>query len=133
MRISDWSSDVCSSDLAALSDIFKRSSGNNFMLDRWNPWPGVIEDAPASNAFLGGFQTRLMLKDLGLALANAQLRDASVPLGALVRTLFSLHAASAQDTGLQAFSSLQRFYAQSPQQHTRITRHQIIAAQHNFL
>lgn len=100
-------------DPAALSDIFKRSSGNNFMLDRWNPWPGVIEDAPASNAFQGGFQTRLMLKDLGLALANAQAREASVPLGALVRNLFSLHAAAAQENGLQDFSSIQRFYAPS--------------------
>src|SRR3546814_4060810 len=84
---------------AALSDIYNRSSGNNFMRDRCNRWAGVIEDAPASNAFLGGFQTRLMLKDLGLALANAQVRDASVPLGALVRNLFSLHAASAQENG----------------------------------
>src|SRR3546814_18272640 len=89
------------------------------MLDRWNPWPGVIEDAPASNALLGGFQTRLMLKDLGLALANAQVRDASVPLGALVRNLFSLHAASAQETGLQDFSSIQRFYAPSLNPHAR--------------
>ncbi|MDX3949672.1 3-hydroxyisobutyrate dehydrogenase, partial [Pseudomonas aeruginosa] len=45
-----------------------------------------------------------------LALANAQAVQASTPLGALARNLFSLHAqADAEHEGLD-FSSIQKLY-----------------------
>lgn len=79
-------------DPAVLSEVMKQSSGGNWALNLYNPWPGVMPQAPASNGYAGGFQVRLMNKDLGLALANAQAVQASTPLGALARNLFSLHA-----------------------------------------
>jgi 3-hydroxyisobutyrate dehydrogenase len=77
-------------DPAVLSEVMKQSSGGNWALNLYNPWPGVMPQAPASNGYAGGFQVRLMNKDLGLALANAQAVQASTPLGALARNLFSM-------------------------------------------
>ncbi|WP_166802964.1 NAD-binding protein, partial [Pseudomonas aeruginosa] len=95
---------------AVLSEVMKQSSGGNWALNLYNPWPGVMPQAPASNGYAGGFQVRLMNKDLGLALANAQAVQASTPLGALARNLFSLHAqADAEHDGLD-FSSIQKLY-----------------------
>ncbi|MGI0810348.1 3-hydroxyisobutyrate dehydrogenase, partial [Pseudomonas aeruginosa] len=97
-------------DPAVLSEVMKQSSGGNWALNLYNPWPGVMPQAPASNGYAGGFQVRLMNKDLGLALANAQEVQASTPLGALARNLFSLHAqADAEHDGLD-FSSIQKLY-----------------------
>ena len=97
-------------DPAVLSEVMKQSSGGNWALNLYNPWPGVMPQAPASNGYAGGFQVRLMNKDLGLALANAQAVQASTPLGALARNLFSLHAqADAEHDGLD-FSSIQKLY-----------------------
>lgn len=97
-------------DPAVLSEVMKQSSGGNWALNLYNPWPGVMPQAPASNGYAGGFQVRLMNKDLGLALANAQAVQASTPLGALARNLFSLHAqADAEHEGLD-FSSIQKLY-----------------------
>ena len=55
-------------DPAVLSEIMKASSGDNWSLDKYNPWPGVMENVPASNEYEGGFAVKLMNKDLGLAL-----------------------------------------------------------------
>src|SRR3546814_1209751 len=88
MRISDWSSDVCSSDL-----IISKSSGRNWATELYNPWPGVMDHAPASKNYAGGFGVDLMLKDLGLAAESALNSRASVPLGELARNLYSLHSA----------------------------------------
>ena len=45
-------------DPAALSEIMRASSGNNWSLDVYNPYPGVMPDKPASNDFRPGFMTR---------------------------------------------------------------------------
>jgi 3-hydroxyisobutyrate dehydrogenase-like beta-hydroxyacid dehydrogenase len=54
-------------DPPVLSDIMSKSSDRNWALEVYNPWPGVMEGAPASRDYSGGFGTTLMLKDLGLA------------------------------------------------------------------
>lgn len=95
-------------DPAVLSAIMGKSSGNNWSLERYNPWPGVMENTPASRGYQGGFMTRLMVKDLGLAMALAEHAKSPVPLGALARSLFLLHAQG----GFEAldFSSIQQLY-----------------------
>ncbi|MDX1635352.1 MAG: NAD-binding protein, partial [Marinobacter sp.] len=95
-------------DPATLSEIMKASSGGNWALNVYNPWPGVMEGAPASRDYQGGFLVNLMNKDLGLALDNAVQNHAPVPMGALARNLFELHAG--QGNGELDFSSIQRFY-----------------------
>src|SRR5256885_2075706 len=51
-------------DPKVLSEIMRRSSGGNWALEKYNPFPGVHENAPASKNYAGGFGTDLMLKDL---------------------------------------------------------------------
>lgn len=91
-------------DPKVLSDIIAKSSGRNWATELYNPWPGVMENAPASKAYAGGFGVDLMLKDLGLAAESALHARATIPLGELARNLYSLH--SAQGNGRLDFSSI---------------------------
>mmetsp|Transcript_12849 Transcript_12849/g.19416 ORF Transcript_12849/g.19416 Transcript_12849/m.19416 type:complete len:298 (-) Transcript_12849:39-932(-) len=95
-------------DPAVLSEIMKQSSGGNWALNVYNPWPGVMEGVPASRNYEGGFLVNLMTKDLGLAFENAVKNQASIPMGSLARNLFQLHAG--QGNGGLDFSSIQRLY-----------------------
>lgn len=95
-------------DPKVLSDIIAKSSGRNWATELYNPWPGVMEQAPASKHYAGGFGVDLMLKDLGLAAESALNARASVPLGELARNLYSLH--SAQGNGALDFSSILNLY-----------------------
>nr|WP_145548509.1 3-hydroxyisobutyrate dehydrogenase [Variovorax boronicumulans] len=79
-------------DPKVLSEIMRRSSGGNWALEKYNPMPGVMETAPASKNYAGGFGTDLMLKDLGLAQENAAAVRASTPLGGLARNLYAAHS-----------------------------------------
>jgi len=79
-------------DPKVLSEIMAKSSGRNWVLEVYNPCPGVMEDVPSSRNYAGGFGVDLMLKDLGLAVENSLLVGASLPLGALTRNLYDLHS-----------------------------------------
>ena len=78
-------------DPKVLSDIMLKSSGRNWSLEVYNPYPGVMEQAPASRAYTGGFATHLMNKDLGLALEAAIQTQSSTPLGSVAKSLYQLH------------------------------------------
>ncbi|WP_111412062.1 3-hydroxyisobutyrate dehydrogenase [Billgrantia lactosivorans] len=95
-------------DPAVLSEIIKQSSGGNWALNVYNPWPGVMENSAASRDYQGGFLTDLMAKDLGLAWELALGCKATVPMGSQARNLFALHAA--QGNGGLDFSSIQKLY-----------------------
>ncbi|WP_225784883.1 3-hydroxyisobutyrate dehydrogenase [Xenophilus sp. Marseille-Q4582] len=79
-------------DPKVLSEIMRRSSGGNWALEKYNPLPGVMENAPASKGYAGGFGTDLMLKDLGLAQENAAAVKAATPLGGMARNLYAAHS-----------------------------------------
>ena len=100
-------------DPVVLSTIMGKSSGNNWSLERYNPWPGVMENAPASRGYEGGFMTRLMVKDLGLAMALAEHAHSAVPMGALARNLFNLHASQGRES--KDFSSILELYLDKSQ------------------
>jgi 3-hydroxyisobutyrate dehydrogenase len=91
-------------DPKVLSEIMRRSSGGNWALDKYNPYPGVHENAPASKGYAGGFGTDLMLKDLGLAQENAMTVKAATPLGGLARSLYAAHSLAGH--GALDFSSI---------------------------
>ena len=93
-------------DAKVLSDIMAKSSGRNWTLEVYNPWPGVMDNVPASRGYSGGFGTDLMLKDLGLAQEAAAAAEASTPLGALARELYQRH--SQAGSGALDFSSIVR-------------------------
>lgn len=93
-------------DPKVLSEIMKQSSGGNWVLEKYNPIPGVLEASPASKGYAGGFGTDLMLKDLGLALDAAVSSRAPTPLGGLARSLYAAH--SRAGSGALDFSSIVR-------------------------
>src|SRR3546814_3935091 len=109
MRISDWSSDVCSSDLTlALAqklgldpqkffDIASVSSGQCWSLTSYAPLPGVGPTTPADNDYKGGFAAALMLKDLRLAIEAAASVDADVPMGMKARELYEAFVEADRD------------------------------------
>lgn len=91
-------------DPKVLSEIMSKSSGSNWTLDVYNPCPNVMENVPSSNNYEGGFMTDLMAKDLGLAMDTAVASGSSTPMGALTRSLYSLHQKSGN--GKKDFSSI---------------------------
>jgi 3-hydroxyisobutyrate dehydrogenase len=91
-------------DPKVLSEIMRRSSGGNWALEKYNPLPGVMETAPASKGYAGGFGTDLMLKDLGLAQENAMAVKAATPLGGMARNLYAAHSLAGH--GALDFSSV---------------------------
>lgn len=96
-------------DPKVLSDIMKQSSGGNWALNVYNPYPGVMEGVPASRAYQGGFLVDLMAKDLGLAMATAAASNSAVPLGGLAKNLYLVHE-QANSAGQLDFSSIQWLY-----------------------
>lgn len=95
-------------DPAVLSEIMKQSSGNNWALQVYNPFPGVMEGVPSSNDYQNGFQVDLMYKDLGLAMELSQQSASPTPMGSQARGLFNLH--KAKGNGGLDFSSVLRLY-----------------------
>jgi 3-hydroxyisobutyrate dehydrogenase len=91
-------------DPAVLSEIMLASSGRNWSLEVYNPYPGVMETAPASNDYKPGFMVDLMLKDLGLALEIAQHSGFENPMGQLAQALYSQHQEAGN--GQRDFSSI---------------------------
>jgi 3-hydroxyisobutyrate dehydrogenase len=93
-------------DPKVLSEIMLASSGRNWSLEVYNPYPGVMETAPASNDYKPGFMVDLMVKDLGLAMEIAQQCDLDNGMGQLARELYTQHQNSGN--GQQDFSSIMR-------------------------
>ena len=91
-------------DPAVLSEIMLASSGRNWSLEVYNPYPGVMENAPASNDYKPGFMVDLMVKDLGLAMEIAQTASFENPMGQLARDLYQEH--QRDGNGERDFSSI---------------------------
>ncbi|MDP9140234.1 MAG: 3-hydroxyisobutyrate dehydrogenase [Pseudomonadota bacterium] len=94
-------------DPKVLSEIMVKSSGRNWSLELYNPWPGVMDNVPASRGYSGGFGSALMLKDLGLAAEASIASGSPVPLGELARNLYAMHSS---DSGALDFSSIVNLY-----------------------
>ena len=97
-------------DPAVLSQIMQQSSGGNWTLNVYNPYPGVMPGVPASRGYSGGFLVDLMLKDLGLAMEAADATDSATPLGALARNLYRMLKRQ-HDAGSLDFSAIQKLYS----------------------
>ncbi|NHN76047.1 3-hydroxyisobutyrate dehydrogenase [Azotobacter chroococcum] len=100
-------------DAQVLAGIINSSSGRCWSSDTYNPFPGVLENAPASRGYSGGFGTDLMLKDLGLASEAARQVRQPVFLGALAQQLYQ--AFSAQGNGALDFSAIINLYRKDAQ------------------
>ncbi len=91
-------------DASVLSEIMLASSGKNWSLEKYNPYPGVMASSPASKGYEPGFMVDLMTKDLSLAMGNAENNNAQTPLGKLAHQLFSQK--QQQGDGQRDFSSI---------------------------
>ena len=95
-------------DANVLSEIMRKSSGGNWSLEVYNPYPGVMSTAPASRNYEGGFLNKLMAKDLGLAKEASESTNSETPMGDLARKLYQdLISQGYEDLD---FSSIQKKY-----------------------
>ncbi|MCO1336285.1 3-hydroxyisobutyrate dehydrogenase [Microbulbifer sp. OS29] len=98
-------------DTKVLTDIISKSSGCNWSVQNYNPYPGVMPEAPASNNYAGGFMVKLMCKDLGLAQETASQSKSYTPLGSLARNLYGiLNLRGGSDLD---FSSIQKLFQEA--------------------
>lgn len=91
-------------DPKVLSEIMLASSGRNWSLEVYNPYPGVMETAPASNDYQPGFMVDLMAKDLGLAMAIAEGSGVDNRMGQLANERYMAHQQAGN--GQRDFSSI---------------------------
>ncbi|KZX51898.1 3-hydroxyisobutyrate dehydrogenase [Stutzerimonas frequens] len=91
-------------DAKTLTGVINTSSGRCWSSDTYNPFPGVLDNVPASRGYSGGFGSDLMLKDLGLATEAAKQVRQPVILGALAQQLYQ--SFSAQGHGGLDFSAI---------------------------
>ncbi|HEX7684075.1 MAG TPA: 3-hydroxyisobutyrate dehydrogenase [Trinickia sp.] len=95
-------------DPKVLAGIINTSTGRCWSSDTYNPYPGIVETAPASHGYTGGFGADLMLKDLGLAAEAARSAKQPIFLGALAQQLYQ--AMSASGRGGLDFSAIISLY-----------------------
>ncbi|BGP58657.1 hypothetical protein JCM8202_006367 [Rhodotorula sphaerocarpa] len=74
-----------------LASIINTSTGRCWSSETNNPAPKATPSVPtpADRGYTGGFLSKLMSKDLGLALSSAEQSGTPLPLGTLTRTLYS--------------------------------------------
>jgi len=100
--------DALGIDTGVLAGIINSSTGRCWSSDTYNPWPGIVETAPASRGYSGGFGAGLMLKDLGLATEAAKQARQPVVLGAVAQQLYQ--AMSLRGDGGLDFSAIVKSY-----------------------
>ncbi|MBT8765900.1 3-hydroxyisobutyrate dehydrogenase [Metapseudomonas boanensis] len=100
-------------DAKVLAGIINTSSGRCWSSEINNPFPGVLENAPASRGYSGGFGSDLMLKDLGLATEAARHAHQPVILGAAAQQLYQ--SFSLQGHGGLDFSAIINLYRRDPE------------------
>ncbi len=95
-------------DPKVFASIANTSSGRCWSSDTYNPYPGVMENVPASRGYTGGFGADLMLKDLTLVTDAAKTVKQPVVLGAAAQQLYQMH--STMGHGALDFSSIIKLY-----------------------
>ncbi|TDR73281.1 3-hydroxyisobutyrate dehydrogenase [Paludibacterium purpuratum] len=98
-------------DATILAGIINTSSGRCWSSDTYNPYPGIVEGAPAGRGYSGGFGVDLMLKDLGLATCAAKSAHQPAFMGAQAEQLYQ--ALSQRGDGRLDFSAIIKLYRPS--------------------
>ncbi len=100
-------------DPVILSDVMNTSTAKSWSTNVQNPHPAAAAhmhvttggevSPPASRDYQGGFGTRLILKDLGLAVSAGQAEGVALPLGSTSKELYrlaDLHGYGDKDFGV---------------------------------
>jgi len=98
-------------DPKIFASIVNTSSGRCWSSDTYNPYPGVLENVPASRNYSGGFGADLMLKDLTLVTEAAKVAKHPVLMGAIAQQVYQKH--SMDGNGAKDFSSVILQYLKS--------------------
>ena len=95
-------------DPKVFAAIVNTSSGRCWSSETYNPYPGVLENVPASRGYSGGFCADMMLKDLTLVSEAAKSAKHPVLLGAAAQQLYQMHSGNGH--GALDFSSIIKMY-----------------------
>ncbi|GIK05701.1 hypothetical protein Aspvir_009814 [Aspergillus viridinutans] len=76
-------------DPKSLADMINTSTGRCWPMEVNNPVPGVVETAPASRGYEGGFGVSLMKKDLRLAITAAKGSGTPLALAETAREVYN--------------------------------------------
>lgn len=68
-------------DKHILYKVIQNSTGQNFMLDKVTPVPGVNPAAPSSRDYQGGFKAQMMVKDMTLGVEVAEATGVVATMG----------------------------------------------------
>lgn len=90
-------------DPKVLSAVINSSSGRSWSSETYNPVPGIMADVPSSSEYAGGFASKLMAKDMILALEEAQRCGAALPTGEIATEMYR---SLAERMGQKDFSSI---------------------------
>lgn len=71
-----------------LFEVVSHSSGQCWVVDRYIPVPGVLENVPANKNYQAGFTSAMMLKDLKLSQQSAAAVGLKTPLGKQAMNLY---------------------------------------------
>jgi 3-hydroxyisobutyrate dehydrogenase len=94
-------------DPNTLAGVMNTSTAKCWSSEVNNPHPDVADGTPASNDYRGGFGSKLMLKDLGLAVAAGEEAGVALPLGTTSKELYRL--ATLRGMGDQDFGVMMQF------------------------
>ncbi|KAK7584345.1 hypothetical protein V9T40_005308 [Parthenolecanium corni] len=92
-------------DAKVLASIINSSSGRCWSSDVNQPVPNILETAPSTRNYQGGFKTNLLIKDMKLALALAEKTGSSVTLAKRALEIYN-SAANEQQIGELDFSAI---------------------------
>jgi len=96
-------------DRQKMFDVVSTSSGQSWSMNTYCPAPGVGPQSPADNDYQPGFAAELMLKDLRLAQAAAEMVDADTPMGLAAEKLYARFVESEDGKGRDFSAMLPRF------------------------
>ncbi|BCS17195.1 uncharacterized protein APUU_10023S [Aspergillus puulaauensis] len=82
----------------ALTFLMNTATGKSWATDCNHPIPGILDTAPSSRDYDGGFALNLMQKDLRLAITAAKEAGAQMPLGDRAEEIYDATAAMAPRT-----------------------------------
>lgn len=101
--------DALGVDPVVLAQVMNTSTAKSWSCEVNNPHPAVaaVNKSPAANDYQGGFGTRLMLKDLGLAVEAGQANNVALPIGSATKELYRL--ATLQGKGDKDFGVMLQF------------------------
>lgn len=76
----------------ALTNLMNTATGKSWATDCNHPVPGVLDTAPSSRDYNGGFALNLMQKDLRLAMTQAKDAGVQTPLGDRAKEIYEATA-----------------------------------------